>query len=112
MSGVPAATAAPTEAELRDLYDRAVASGMLQEPIRPFEEIKGALAQDQSVQQAFAAKQLYTAVAGSERVVVNPRYRPLTLQAFQNSNLVPVVIGGAASDAVVPAPEPAAAPAS
>lgn len=100
MSGVPAATAPPTEAELRELYDRALAAGMLQEPVPTFDQIKDRLAQDQSVQQAFAAKQLYTAVAGSERVVVNPRYRPLTVQAFQNAALLPVTIGGSANDAV------------
>jgi hypothetical protein len=105
-SGVPQATVAPTEAELRALYDRAVAAGMLQQPVPSFEQIKAQLAQDQGVQQAFATKALYNTIASDERVVVNPRYRPLTVEAFQGG-LLPVVIGGAASEAVVDRPAPA-----
>src|SRR6185436_17430696 len=77
LSGVPQATVAPTDAELREIYDRAVAAQPAGQAVPPFEQVKDQLAQNQTVQQAFAAKALYKAVASDEMVVVNPRYRPL-----------------------------------
>jgi len=109
-SGVPQATAAPTDADLRQVYDNVVAARKGQEgqePLPPFEQIKDQIAQNQDVQQAFATKSLYNAIASDERVVVNPRYRPLTLETSQSIPLH-VVIGGTASDAVVAGPANAA----
>jgi hypothetical protein len=100
MSAVPASNTPPTEDELRQLFDAAKAADLLNDPSIVFDDIKGQLAQDQQVQQAFAGKRLYSALGGATEITVNPRYRPLTVQAFPGNKLLPVVIGDPGSGAL------------
>jgi hypothetical protein len=90
----------PSEAELRDLYDRAKAAELV---TRAFEEIKDELAADPSVRQAITVSRTLTSMVEAGDVSVNPRYRPLEFPISDFGTGAPLVVvpmGEAGSDAV------------
>jgi len=96
-----------TDAELRDVFDRAVANKLV-DPNAPFEAVKEQIAGDQRVAQGIAYLHPLRKMTADGDISVNPRYRPLdiTLSAFQDSNtgtsipLVVMTIGEPPMDAV------------
>jgi hypothetical protein len=92
---------APTEAELRDIYDRGKAAGAIPKD-QTFEQIAPQLDGTQ-LRSALAAKHTFTDVVAKYNVTVNPRYRPLELPLLSFSGsaaAVSVPLGQPASDAV------------
>jgi hypothetical protein len=92
---------APTEAELRDIYDRGKAAGAIPKD-QTFEQIAPQLDGTQ-LRSALAAKHTFTDVVAKYKVTVNPRYRPLELPLLSFSGsaaAVSVPLGQPASDAV------------
>lgn len=63
----------PTDAELRGIYDRAKAAGITD---KPFEGVKGAIAQISGLGQAVAVQRELDAAAKKYGLSVNPRYQP------------------------------------
>lgn len=99
----------PTDAELRDIYDRAVAAH-LADP-NAFDAIKPQILAIDGVAQAVAVKRALTDAVRRYHVTVNPRYQPsefslLQLQTGQGQGFDAVVLpfgASAASPAVIPA---------
>jgi hypothetical protein len=94
-------SAAPTEAELREIYDRGKAAGAIPKD-QTFEQIAPQLDGTQ-LRSALAAKHTFTDGVAKYNVTVNPRYRPLELPLLSFSGsaaAVSVPIGQPASDAV------------
>jgi hypothetical protein len=90
----------PTDADLRDIYDRAKAKGLVEVPL---ETIKDRMAADAQVRQAVAAKQIIAQIVADGRVSVNPRYRPMEFVLSDlgtGAPLVVAVLGEPGSDAV------------
>jgi hypothetical protein len=95
------ASATPTEAELREVYDRGKAAGAIPKD-QTFEQIAPQLVGTQ-LNSALAAKHTFTDVVAKYQVTVNPRYRPLELPLLSfsgNAAAVSVPLGQPASDAV------------
>jgi hypothetical protein len=95
------ASAAPTQAELREIYDRGKAAGAIPKD-QTFEQIAPQLDGTQ-LRSALAAKHTFTDVVAKYNVTVNPRYRPLELPLLSFSGsaaAVSVPIGQPALDAV------------
>jgi hypothetical protein len=84
-------TAAPTEAEIRVIYDRAAAANLLQEGAT-FELVGPQLASDAGVRQVLARKSAIDALVGNGGLVVNPRYRPIELTISDLQTGVPLVV--------------------
>jgi hypothetical protein len=101
LSGMPVANAVlPTDADLQDIYDRAVSKGLLDVPLS---EIRDQLAADPSVQQAIAVKRMLTDLVDAGDVRVNPRYRPMEFRVSDlqtGQALIVAVVGEPGSDAV------------
>jgi hypothetical protein len=101
LAGVPVSDAgAASQAELRDIYDRAKAKGLVSVP---FEQIKAQLAADSGVQQALAVNRELTALVQHGDVTVNPRYRPMEFPISDlgsGQTLIALPVGEPPSDAV------------
>jgi hypothetical protein len=101
LSGMPNAGGAdPTDADLQDIYDRALAKGLVQVPLS---EIRSQLAADAGVRQAIGVKRMLTDLVKDADVRVNPRYRPMEFRVSDLGSgeaLVIAVVGDAGSDAV------------
>jgi hypothetical protein len=99
LTAVPYADQTPTEAELRDIYDRAVAAGLVGQS---YEETREQLLSDQGIVQRIAIDRAMTQAAKDANVSVNPRYRPLEfpLIPVENGSIMEVALGELASDAV------------
>jgi hypothetical protein len=94
------AQVAPTDAELQDIYDRAYAKGLLNQPLS---EIKEQLAALPDLPPAVATKRMITEMVRTAQVRVNPRYRPLEFFVHDlgsGQQLVVAVVGEPGSDAV------------
>jgi hypothetical protein len=90
----------PTEAELRDLYDRATAAGV---DLGPFETAQAGMKTDESVVSGLAAKQVLEGEAQTQNVTVSPRYRPVQVGLlFAGQNRTPVLTAtiGQGTDAI------------
>jgi len=101
MRGIPPSQSQPTEADLRELYDRAAAKGLLN---TSYEEIKGRLAADPDIRAAIASKHDLAEMSAAGRLSVNPRYRPLEylVNDFQTGvRLVVVILGEPGSGGAV-----------
>ena len=113
-----AGNAQPTDAELRDVYDRAVAGGLAAPGT--FDQIKPQLLQVQGLPQDIAARNELAKGVAHGGVNVNPRYTPLefpveTLSTQDGRSFVAVALplgqpagGGAVTD-TVPTPVASAA---
>jgi hypothetical protein len=101
LSAVPIPpNAQPTDAEIRDIYDRAKAKGLVN---APYDQIKAQIAGDQTVQQAIAVNRTLDSMVSDGDVRVNPRYRPMEFTISDlgtNEPLVVLTMGEPASDAV------------
>lgn len=99
----------PTDAEVRDIFDRLVAAQVVQ--AGTYDQIKPQILGLQGLGQALAVKRQLADEAGKAHVTVNPRYQPAELPLLQvptgsNQNFDAVVLSfGAAnaSPAVIPA---------
>lgn len=90
----------PADTDLRDIYDRAKAKGLVEVPL---ETIKDRMAADAQVRQAVAAKQIIAQIVADGHVSVNPRYRPMEFVLSDlgtGAPLVVAVLGEPGSDAV------------
>jgi hypothetical protein len=97
LAGMQATGGVPTDEELRDIYDRAVAAG-LGVPAQ-FEDFKQHAAQDQTIQQYVAINRALGEAANVTNVTVNPRYRPLEFALFAAQNGAPVIVTPLGEDA-------------
>ncbi|HEX6872468.1 MAG TPA: hypothetical protein VF163_15330 [Micromonosporaceae bacterium] len=101
LTGIPKAEAVtPTDAELRDIYQRAAAKGLVE---TPYNEIKDRLAADRSVQESVAVNRVLTERVAAGQITVNPRYRPMEFTISDLGSGQPLVVlalGEPASDAV------------
>jgi hypothetical protein len=97
LAGMQATGGVPTDEELRDIYDRAVAAG-LGVPAQ-FEDFKQQAAQDQTIQQYVAINRALGEAANGTDVIVNPRYRPLEFALFVAQNGTPVIVTPLGEDA-------------
>jgi hypothetical protein len=70
--------AEPTEADLRDAYNRALAAGAI-DPAISFEQVRGELRQLDQMQTGVWLRNELAGVAERIGVTVNPRYRPLEI---------------------------------
>ncbi len=101
---VPADGPAPTEAQLRDVFDRAVAGKLVPED-SSFADLKDRIAADPGVSNALALRTTVVGLMEREHVTMNPRYRPVDFALFapQGATLVAMTLGqpgaGVASDA-------------
>jgi hypothetical protein len=99
--GIPnPAQVQPTDAELQDIYDRALAKGLVNVPLA---EIREQLATNQDVRQTVATKRMITEMVQTADVRINPRYRPLEFfvsDLGSGEQLVVAVVGDPGSDAV------------
>jgi hypothetical protein len=83
--------ATPTAAEVREIYDRAVAQGL---NVPSFDEVKDQLTNDQQVQQRFGFKRTLEGEAKAQNLTVNPRYRPLEFGLLPADQNAPVPFEG------------------
>ncbi len=101
LAGIPVTSAAaPTDAELQQIYDRAKAKGLVEVPLS---QIKDQLAADTGLQQAVAVNRTLTKMVNDGDVRVNPRYRPMEFTVSDLGSGEPLVVlqmGEPASDAV------------
>jgi hypothetical protein len=92
---------AVTDAELRELYDRAQAAGLVNQP---FDKVKAQLAGNTNIQQALAADRILSGAVRDGDVTVNPRYRPMEFPITDlgtgRGPLIGVLLGEPGSDAV------------
>ena len=99
--GIPnPAQAQPSDADLQDIYDRALAKGLVNVPLS---EIKDQLAANEDLRQAVAVKRMLTELVADAEVSVNPRYRPMEFHVSDLGSGVPLVVavvGEPGSDAV------------
>ena len=89
VAGVKPAT--PTDAEVRELYDRAVAQGL---DVPSFDKVKDQLTNNEAVQQRFGFKRALEGEAKAQNVSVNPRYRPLEVGLLPADQNAPVPFEG------------------
>jgi hypothetical protein len=97
---IPDTGTQPSDAELRDIYDRAKAKGLVRVP---FEQIREQLAADPGVQQALAVNRELTSLVQHGDVTVNPRYRPMEFPISDlgsGQTLIVLPVGEPPSDAV------------
>jgi hypothetical protein len=94
VSGLPATPAAPTDEEIREIYDNAIAAGAV-DPNIPLEQIAPQIANDQQIIERLAVKRKLDEVIAASNVALNPRYGelPIALLAFQNGPAVSVSVG-------------------
>jgi hypothetical protein len=100
LTAIPYADQTPTDAELRELYDRAVAAGLV---TASFEQTREQLLADEGIRQRIVIDRTMTQAAKDADVSVNPRYRPLEfpLVPVENSgSIMEVTMGELASGAV------------
>jgi hypothetical protein len=92
--GIPVSPATPTDAELRDIYDKALAAGAVGPGIT-FEQIAPQISQDQQVTTQLAVKRELDKILDENDVTVNPRYGelPFALLSFQNGPALAVSMG-------------------
>jgi hypothetical protein len=93
---------APTDAELKDIWDRAVARQLVR-PGVTFDQIKDQLAGAPEVRQAVAVKHEIEGWGKAGNLTVNPKFQPLEFQVSDLGSQQPLVIavvGQAGSDAV------------
>lgn len=83
--------AQPTEADLRDMYARAVSAG-LAEPGR-YDDFAASIVGVDGLGEALAERNELADAARRYRVVVNPRYAPLEYPVFGGSNQQGVFVG-------------------
>jgi hypothetical protein len=99
--GIPnPAGIAPTDEELRDIYDRAAVKGLIN---LPYAEVKDRIAALQEVPPAIGTKRMITEMMAGADIRVNPRYRPLEFivsDLGSGQPLVVALVGDAGSDAV------------
>ncbi|GIH09935.1 hypothetical protein Rhe02_80020 [Rhizocola hellebori] len=91
---MPTTPATPTDAELRDIYDKALAAGAVGPGIT-FEQIAPQIKQDQQVATQLAVKHELDKLFSENDVTVNPRYGelPFPLLSFQNGPALEVSMG-------------------
>ena len=105
--GQNAPAVAPTDADLRDVYDRAKAAGLVQ-PGQTFEAIKPQIDSPQ-LRSALGARKLLTDGMKKYNVTVNPRYKPAEWPLLRFSGNKPAVVvpmdprAGSVDAVVVPA---------
>jgi len=90
----------PTEAETRDIYDRLVDAGAINDP---YDQIKAQIAADAGVRQALARKHAIAETVADADISVNPRYRPMEFVISYLQNGKPgmvAVVGEPGSGAV------------
>ena len=98
---------APTDADLRDVYDRAKAAGLVQQG-QTFEAIKSQIDSPQ-LRSALGARKLLTDAVKKYHVTVNPRYAPAEWPLLRFTGDKPAVVvpldphAGSADAVVVPA---------
>jgi hypothetical protein len=101
MNGIPNPPGVtPTDAEVRDIYDRAAALGLIN---APYDEVKERIAALEEVPPAIATKRMVTDMVAAADVRVNPRYRPMefVVSALGSGQpLVVAVVGDTGSDVV------------
>ncbi|MGE5830822.1 MAG: hypothetical protein ACM30G_21010 [Micromonosporaceae bacterium] len=99
ITAIPYADQTPTDAELRELYDRAVTAGLVG---TSYEETREQLLTDDGIRQRIAIDRAMTQAAKDASVTVNPRYRPLEfpLIPVEGGSIMEVTLGELASDAV------------
>jgi hypothetical protein len=106
VGGVPTTDTVPTEAELREIFDRAIDEQLI-DPATVYEQVKGQIAGDSRVIEGLATRHLLSSLVADGEVSVNPRYRPLNMgfSAVHSATgasvpLVMMTIGEPGSDAV------------
>jgi hypothetical protein len=94
VSGLPATPATPTDEEIRQIYDNAIAAGAV-DPNIPLSQIAPQIANDQQIIERLAVKRKLDEVIAASNVTLNPRYGelPIALLAFQNGPAVSVSVG-------------------
>jgi hypothetical protein len=89
----------PTDAEVRDIYDRAAAAGL---QLDTFDATRESLKSDPQIQQNIAAKRDIEDQAKTQNVLVSPRYRPLEQGLLFTQSGAPVIVAtvGQTTDAI------------
>jgi hypothetical protein len=81
----------PTDAEAREIYDRAAAQGL---DVPAFDQVKDQLVQSQEVQQRIAIKRTLEDQSKAQNVSVSPRYRPIEFGLLPSSSDEPIPFEG------------------
>lgn len=101
LSGVQPTSSAPTEAKLREAYERGVASGDFSGEYT-FEKFTQEVTSKPQISSYFQMEQALEQAASASDVVINPRYRPLEFPVLPLNSGTVLVAAGLSDDPTVP----------
>jgi hypothetical protein len=81
----------PTDAEAREIYDRAKANGL---QVAAYDKIKDQIKADDTIKQSIAVKRSLEDQARAQNIVLNPRYRPVEVGLYPIDQSQPIPFEG------------------